>query len=79
MRRVRVTPRPGWQQITEDQGLVYGSPGRDASGQPRPYWDESVYYEFDMSEILALEAGGGFGPASARTVSSASRLTARCP
>ncbi|MFE9322850.1 MULTISPECIES: glutathionylspermidine synthase family protein [Nocardia] len=56
MRRVRATPRPGWQQIIEGQGLVYGSPGRDASGLPRPYWDESVHYEFEMSEILALEA-----------------------
>ncbi|MFI6363826.1 glutathionylspermidine synthase family protein [Nocardia sp. NPDC050630] len=56
MRRVRATPRAGWQQIIEGQGLVYGSPGRDASGMPRPYWDESVHYEFEMSEILALEA-----------------------
>ncbi|WP_067571677.1 glutathionylspermidine synthase family protein [Nocardia acidivorans] len=56
MRRVRSTPRPGWQQIIEGQGLVYGSPGRDTDGQPRPYWDESVHYEFDMDEILALEA-----------------------
>ncbi|MFC3961171.1 glutathionylspermidine synthase family protein [Nocardia jiangsuensis] len=56
MRRVRVEPRKGWQQIVEEQGLVYGTPGRDAHGKPRPYWDESVYYEFDMPEILALEA-----------------------
>ncbi|WP_433201960.1 glutathionylspermidine synthase family protein [Nocardia sp. CA-107356] len=56
MRRVRSAPRPGWQQIIEGQGLVYGAPGRDASGLPRPYWDESVHYEFEMSEILALEA-----------------------
>ncbi|UGT63733.1 glutathionylspermidine synthase family protein [Nocardia asteroides] len=56
MRRVRVEPRKGWQQIVEEQGLVYGTPGRDAQGKPRPYWDESVYYEFDMPEILALEA-----------------------
>ena len=56
MRRVRSTPRPGWQQIVESQGLVYGSPARDAQGSARPYWDESVHYEFDMDEILALEA-----------------------
>jgi glutathionylspermidine synthase len=35
---------------------VYGTPARDARGAARPYWDESVYYEFDMDEILALEA-----------------------
>ena len=36
--------------------MVYGTPARDARGGARPYWDESVYYEFDMDEILALEA-----------------------
>ncbi|MFJ1457057.1 glutathionylspermidine synthase family protein [Nocardia sp. N2S4-5] len=56
MRRVRSQPRPGWQRIIQDQGLVFGSPGRDVNGHPRPYWDESVHYEFDLDEILALEA-----------------------
>ncbi|RDI49070.1 glutathionylspermidine synthase family protein [Nocardia mexicana] len=56
MRRVHSQPRPGWQRITQDQGLVFGSPGRDVNGHPRPYWDESVHYEFDLDEILALEA-----------------------
>lgn len=56
MRRVRGPVRQGWQQIVEDQGLVYGAPARDGSGQERPYWDESVHYEFSMDEILALEA-----------------------
>ncbi len=35
---------------------MYGAPARDAAGAPRPYWDESVYYEFDMDEVLAMEA-----------------------
>lgn len=56
MRRVRSTPRPGWQSTIESQGLVYGTPARDQNGSARPYWDESVHYEFDMDEILALEA-----------------------
>ena len=56
MRRMRNSQRAGWQQIVEDQGLVFGSPGRDANGAVRPYWDESVHYEFDLDEILALEA-----------------------
>ncbi|AHH20421.1 putative glutathionylspermidine synthase [Nocardia nova SH22a] len=56
MRRMRNSQRTGWQQIIEDQGLVFGSPGRDADGALRPYWDESVHYEFDLDEILALEA-----------------------
>jgi glutathionylspermidine synthase len=56
VRRVNSSPRPGWQRTIADQGLVYGSPGRDTNGRPRPYWDESVHYEFDLDEILALEA-----------------------
>ncbi|MCM6773820.1 glutathionylspermidine synthase family protein [Nocardia sp. CDC159] len=56
MRRVRGRPRASWQQIIAEQGLVYGSPGVDTNGQPRPYWDESVHYEFDLDEILGLEA-----------------------
>ncbi|MBD0323617.1 MAG: glutathionylspermidine synthase family protein [Aldersonia sp.] len=56
MRRVRRAPRNGWNTIVEAQGLVFGTPARDASGNARPYWDESVHYEFEMDEILALEA-----------------------
>lgn len=56
MKRARRRPRPNWQTIVESQGLVYGTPARDASGCSRPYWDESVHYEFEMDEILALEA-----------------------
>lgn len=56
MRRVRGQARGGWQRIIAEQGLVYGSPGVDTNGRPRPYWDESVHYEFDLDEILGLEA-----------------------
>jgi glutathionylspermidine synthase len=56
MKRAHGTPRPGWQQTIRGQGLVYGLPARDAAGRARPYWDESVHYQFDMDEILALEA-----------------------
>ncbi|WP_068269577.1 glutathionylspermidine synthase family protein [Aldersonia kunmingensis] len=56
MRRIHRSPRNGWETIVEAQGLVYGTPARDGSGNARPYWDESVHYEFDMDEILALEA-----------------------
>jgi glutathionylspermidine synthase len=56
VRRERSTPRPGWQQEIHDQGLVYDTPGRDAAGGARPYWDESVHYVFEMDEVLALEA-----------------------
>ena len=56
MRRERGTPRPDWERIVADQGLVFGTPGRDGSGGERPYWDESVHYVFEMEEILSLEA-----------------------
>jgi glutathionylspermidine synthase len=56
VKRVRTQPRPGWQSIVESQGLIYGTPARDAAGADRPYWDESVYYEFETDEVLALEA-----------------------
>jgi glutathionylspermidine synthase len=56
VRRERSTPRPNWRQEIHDQGLVYDTPGRDASGGARPYWDESVHYVFSMDEILSLEA-----------------------
>ncbi|GAA1097281.1 glutathionylspermidine synthase family protein [Nocardiopsis composta] len=46
--------RPGWPDIVERQGL-----GFHVSVHPehltRPYWDESVHYEFTMAEVLALE------------------------
>ncbi|MDF0531221.1 glutathionylspermidine synthase family protein [Tsukamurella sp. 8F] len=56
MRRRSVTPRQGWRDIVTSQGMVYGTPARDGAGAPREYWDESVCYEFDMDEILSLEA-----------------------
>ena len=56
MKRVRTERRPDWLSIVEEQGLVFGTPALDASGGDRAYWDESVYYEFEMDEVLALEA-----------------------
>ncbi|MFB9687103.1 glutathionylspermidine synthase family protein [Amycolatopsis plumensis] len=56
MYRDRREPRRDWQRIVEEQGLVYGTPARDASGRVRPYWDESVHYVFEMDEVLSLEA-----------------------
>jgi glutathionylspermidine synthase len=56
VRRERGTPRPDWQRTVAEQGLAFGTPGRDGSGNERPYWDESVHYVFEMDEILSLEA-----------------------
>lgn len=56
MRRETSQPRPNWQRTVSDQGLVFGSPAKYANGADRPYWDESVHYVFEMSDILSLEA-----------------------
>ncbi|HZZ46391.1 MAG TPA: glutathionylspermidine synthase family protein [Pseudonocardia sp.] len=56
MRRQTGKPRPNWEQIVAEQGLVYGTPARGTGGAARPYWDESVHYVFEMDEVLALEA-----------------------
>lgn len=56
MRRETNAPRADWRRIVHEQGLVYDIPGRDAAGNSRPYWDESVHYVFEMDEILSLEA-----------------------
>ncbi|KAB2345645.1 glutathionylspermidine synthase family protein [Actinomadura rudentiformis] len=54
MRRERSTPRADWGQKVESQGLAFH---RTAHPEhlPRPYWDESVHYVFEMDEVLALE------------------------
>ncbi|MEU4874894.1 glutathionylspermidine synthase family protein [Streptomyces sp. NPDC021608] len=54
MRRHTVEPRPDWQRIVEEQGLVYPLT-RHPDGVLRPYWDESAYYAFTLDEVEALE------------------------
>ncbi|GAA0419464.1 glutathionylspermidine synthase family protein [Streptomyces luteireticuli] len=54
VRRHRTTPRPGWQETVEEQGVIYPLT-RHPDGQLRPYWDESAYYSFSLPEIEALE------------------------
>lgn len=54
MERHRISPRPGWQEIVEEQGLIYPL-ARQPDGSLRPYWDESAYYSFTLPEVEALE------------------------
>ncbi|MFF2331001.1 MULTISPECIES: glutathionylspermidine synthase family protein [unclassified Streptomyces] len=54
MERRTAQPRPNWQQIVEEQGIVYPLT-RYPDGSLRPYWDESAYYVFSLSEVEALE------------------------
>ncbi|PZG80271.1 glutathionylspermidine synthase [Streptomyces sp. NTH33] len=54
MERRTLTPRPGWQQTVEAQGLVYPLT-RYPDNSFRPYWDESAYYVLTLPEVEALE------------------------
>ncbi|MER5876914.1 glutathionylspermidine synthase family protein [Streptomyces sp. NPDC060235] len=54
MERRTISPRPGWQQTVEEQGLVYPLT-RHPDDSLRPYWDESAYYVFSLPEVEALE------------------------
>ncbi|MFE9804954.1 glutathionylspermidine synthase family protein [Streptomyces sp. NPDC005227] len=54
MERRTITPRPGWQQTVEEQGLVYPLT-RHPDDSLRPYWDESAHYVFSLPEVEALE------------------------
>jgi glutathionylspermidine synthase len=53
MQRILITPREGWQQKVESQGLTFHTLD---NGQP--YWDESAAYQFTAAEIDTLEAAG---------------------
>ncbi|GLF97678.1 glutathionylspermidine synthase family protein [Streptomyces yaizuensis] len=54
MKRHTIEPRPGWQETVEEQGCVYPLT-RFPDGSLRPYWDESAYYVFSLSEVEQLE------------------------
>lgn len=48
MKRMMITPRNNWQAAVEKLGFGFHTTNV-------PYWDESVYYEMEMSEILLIE------------------------
>src|SRR5690242_14089553 len=49
MLRVRTTPRKNWQKTVESQGFFYHSIDE------KPYWDESVCYQFVSAQIDQIE------------------------
>jgi glutathionylspermidine synthase len=55
MQRNASTPRDGWQQRVEVDGLTFHSP-EDLAEQGAVYWDESAYYSFSSTEVDTLEA-----------------------
>ena len=50
MQRKTVQPRANWQSRVASQGLIFHSV------EGRPYWDESVYYQFNAAQVDELEA-----------------------
>jgi glutathionylspermidine synthase len=50
MKRHVTDPRPNWEKTVESQGMLFHTLDGEI------YWDESAYYEFDASEINAIEA-----------------------
>ena len=48
MERIKITPRNNWQKEVEKLGFGFHSTNI-------PYWDESVYYRFSISEIDQIE------------------------
>jgi glutathionylspermidine synthase len=48
MKRLTTTPRNNWQKAVEELGFGFHT-------TEVPYWDESVYYEMELNEVLAIE------------------------
>lgn len=48
MKRITTAPRNNWQSAVEALGFGFHT-------TTVPYWDESVYYEMEMNEILFIE------------------------
>lgn len=54
MQRIACTPRPNWQQLIIDNGLVYSKSHRP-DGTEYDYWREDRLYTFSSLEISILE------------------------
>ena len=50
MKRINLTPRTNWQSLVEKQGFLYHTT------DDKPYWDESVAYEFTQDQINMIES-----------------------
>ncbi len=55
MRREELTPRPGWRQLVEAQGMSYPTTSHP-DGTETPYWHEAAAYVLDGDEVAHLEA-----------------------
>jgi glutathionylspermidine synthase len=55
MWRHKIKPRPDWERIVTEQGLIFPLTELP-DGSKRPYWNESAWYEFTTDEVETLEA-----------------------
>lgn len=54
MERKSSTPREGWENTIQTQGMIY-SEAEKADGTTTHYWNENAYYSFTDEEISTLE------------------------
>lgn len=55
MWRHRLRPRPEWERIVTEQGLIFPT-STTPEGATVPYWNESAWFEVTMAEVELLEA-----------------------
>ncbi|MCR6032712.1 glutathionylspermidine synthase family protein [Nocardioides sp. zg-579] len=55
MWRHRARPRPDWERIVTEQGLIFPTTAKP-DGTTVPYWNEAAWYELTMDEVEMLEA-----------------------
>ncbi|HEX9226379.1 MAG TPA: glutathionylspermidine synthase family protein [Arthrobacter sp.] len=54
MKRILSTPRPGWAQKIEAQGLMFSTTIKE-DGSSIDYWHEGAHYQFTLPEVEMLE------------------------
>jgi glutathionylspermidine synthase len=52
MDRIAINARPDWQELVEELGFSFHSPGS-------PYWTEDVVYGFTMTQVEQVEEAAG--------------------
>jgi glutathionylspermidine synthase len=55
MWRHAARPRPDWERIVTEQGLIFPTT-RTPDGGTVPYWNEAAWYEVTLDEVEMLEA-----------------------
>lgn len=56
MQRHIITPRSNWIEKAEEIGFTYHTSGVQSEDGDGAYWDESIAYEFSMTEVEDIES-----------------------